>query len=63
LGLESIPQLACIQFLMLNLKMLFSEIEKKKKVENFTHFEKDVFFEENDILRVFRIFRSDGSVC
>jgi hypothetical protein len=44
LGLESIEQLFYIQFLILNLKKLFSEAEKKNKVENFVHFEKDVFF-------------------
>jgi len=42
---------------MKNLKGLaFSKASKKKKVENFTHFEKVVFFEKNDIRRVFRIF-------
>jgi hypothetical protein len=47
---------------MLNLKKLVSESCKKVKVENFTHFEKVVFFEENDTLRVFRIFRPEGSI-
>jgi hypothetical protein len=47
---------------MLNLKKLFSEAENKNKVENCTHFGKDVFFDENDILRVFRIFRPEGSI-
>ena len=44
---------------MLNLKKLFSEAEKKNKVENFAHFEKDVFFSQNDILQIFRIFRPE----
>jgi hypothetical protein len=30
--------------MMLNLKNLFSEAEKESKVENFSHFKKDVFF-------------------
>jgi hypothetical protein len=48
---------------MLNLKKLFSEAERKNEAENLGHFEKDVVFEENDILRVFRIFRSEGNIC
>jgi hypothetical protein len=48
---------------MLNLEKLFSEAEKTDKVQNFSHFEKDVFFEKNYTLRIFRIFRPKGSIC
>jgi len=48
---------------MLNLKKLFSEAKNKKKVENFAHFEKVVFFEKNGTLRVFRILRPEGRIC
>jgi hypothetical protein len=41
---------------MLNLKKTFPEAEKKKKVENFEHFRKGVFFLKNDTSVVFRIF-------
>jgi hypothetical protein len=39
-----------------------AEFEKKNEAENFVHFGKDVFFEENDILRIFHIFRPEGSI-
>jgi hypothetical protein len=48
---------------MLNLEKLFSEAENKKKVENFAHFEKVVFYSKNYTFRVFRIFRPEGSFC
>ncbi len=48
---------------MLNPKKLFSEDEKEKKVENFVHFEKNVFFAENDTFGVFRSFRSEKDIC
>ena len=48
---------------MLNPKKLFSEAEKEKKVKNFAHFEKDVFFSKNDTFAAFRIFRPEGSTC
>jgi hypothetical protein len=51
------------QFLMLNLKNLFSEAENKKKTEDLAHFEKVVIFEKIGILRVFRIFRPEGRIC
>jgi hypothetical protein len=41
---------------MLNLVKLFSEAEKTNKVQNFGHFEKDMFFSKNDTFAVFRIF-------
>jgi hypothetical protein len=47
---------------MLNLEQLFSEAEKTNKVQNFAHFEKDVFFSKNDTFQVFRIFRPEGSI-
>jgi hypothetical protein len=48
---------------MLNLKKLFSEAGKKCEVENFSHFEKDTFFQKNDTFAVFRIFRPEGRIC
>jgi hypothetical protein len=33
-----------MQFMMLNLKKLFSEAERKSEIENFVHFEKHQFF-------------------
>jgi len=48
---------------MLNLKKLFSEAAKKNEIKKFAQFEKDVFFDKNDILRVFRIFQLEGSIC
>jgi hypothetical protein len=47
---------------MLNLKKLVSEACKKKKVENFAHFEKIVFFEKNESFGVFRIFRPEKDI-
>jgi hypothetical protein len=47
---------------MLNLKQLFLEAERKDKVKNFAHFEKDVCFEESDTFGVSRIFRLEGSI-
>ena len=41
---------------MLNLKKVLSEVEEKDEVEIVHIFEKVVFFEEKDLLRVFRIF-------
>ncbi len=48
---------------MLNLEKLFSEAETKNEVETFAHFEKVVFFSENGTFAVFRIFRSEESIC
>jgi hypothetical protein len=39
-----------------------AESEKKNEAENLAHFGKDVFFEGNDILRVFHIFRPEGGI-
>jgi hypothetical protein len=36
------------------------ESEKNNEVENFAHFEKDVFFSENETPRV---FRPEESIC
>ncbi len=47
---------------MLNLKRSPLQAEQKDQVENVTHFE-DVFFEKNDTSAVFRIFRSERSIC
>ncbi len=47
---------------MLNLEKLFLEAEKKNKVENFAHFEQDVFFSELGNFVVFRIFRPEGTI-
>ncbi len=47
---------------MLNLEKLFLEAEKKNKVENFAHFEPDVFFLKRGIFVVFRIFRPEESI-
>jgi hypothetical protein len=41
---------------MPNLKKLFSKAEKKDKVENLSHCEKDVIFDKKDTLQVCRIF-------
>jgi hypothetical protein len=46
----------CIQLLMLNPKKLVFEAGKTNEVENFAHFEKDVFFSKNNTFRVFHIF-------
>ncbi len=40
-----------------------AESEKMNEVEDVAYFEKDVFFEKKDTLRVFRIFRLEGSIC
>jgi hypothetical protein len=48
---------------MLNLKKIFSKSSKKKKVENFADFEKVMFFEKNDSLQIFRIFRPENNIC
>jgi hypothetical protein len=42
-------------------KKLFSEADKKNKVESFAHFEKDAFFAENDTFGVFHSFRPENS--
>jgi hypothetical protein len=47
---------------MLNPKILFSEAEKKNEAATFAYFGRDVFFEENDTLQVFRIFLLEGSI-
>ena len=41
---------------MLNLKKIFSEAEKKSEVENFAHFEKDVFFRKTTPSQYFVFF-------
>jgi hypothetical protein len=50
------------QFLMLNVKKIFSEADETKESKDFEHFEKDMFFEKNDILQVFRFFLLDAFV-
>ncbi len=51
-----------MQFMMLNQEKLFSEAEGKSKVEDFVHFDNDLFLSKNDILLVFRIFRPEKKV-
>jgi hypothetical protein len=41
---------------MLSLRKIFSEAEEKDKVENFTHFEKDAFFEKTLSPEYFEFF-------
>jgi hypothetical protein len=42
--------------MMLNMKKIFLDAEKKNEVENFAHFQKDVFFRKNDSFQILRIF-------
>jgi hypothetical protein len=42
--------------MMLNLKKIFLEAEKKNEKENFVHSVIDAFFRKNESLLVFRIF-------
>jgi hypothetical protein len=46
---------------MLNSKKIFTETVKKNKAENFAHFEKDVFFEENDNFQILVDFDLKGA--
>jgi hypothetical protein len=51
-----------MQFMMLNLKKLFLEAERKSKIENFIYFEKHLVFRKNDDPLVFRIFRAERKI-
>jgi hypothetical protein len=47
---------------MLNPKKTFSGAQDKHEAKYKAYFGRDVFFEENDILRVFRVFRPEKDI-
>ncbi len=49
--------------MLLNLKKLLSEAEKKNRAENFGYFEKDLFFSKDEVSSVFRVFRPEANIC